>query len=318
VPPEASSTNTKALPQRLPRWVSRTAKTPIAACKVWLLFLTNYRRLFTESLAGSFPFRVRPLAFFSICFGLWASALSLGQREIGWYEVHEALPAYGLLFAVDFMDLGLNIDTLSEKTARDEYLQPGSSKASAEIRKQIGSDSADAVGAYLRAKDPEFGIKFEETAAIVAKHDRVLQWCQRSILVMAGYLALLVVIPIHFVLRARGRTVKDTLYVALYVYGFWLPVLAANETASHFIFSSGYPSNPWVVGSISAVLCIILVLVPVTWWRTFRFTHKASSARLVGSLFAVACAFLLVAFLASEAMLWLKIQMPEWNESRRY
>jgi len=303
-----------ALLRRLPPWARRALKTPLATCRVWLLFLTDYKKLFTEALSGSWPYRVHPITFFSLCFALWVSALSLDKQQVGWYEVLEACPECSLMFIEYFP----KVDLFSDETARDESLQPGSSKASADIRKIAHSDSAVAVSAYLAGKDPKLAATFDEKRVIVEKHDQIWQWFNRSLWALACFLFLVVVIPVHFVLHAPARTLRDTLYVALYIYGFWWPVHAAIEVALHFAFSSGFPSNYWMIGALYIVMAAILILIPVTWWRTLRFTHNASNARIFGSLVTVVGMLFLVTYLATETVVWLKIPMPEWNTFRRY
>jgi hypothetical protein len=306
--PIGSSPTAHTLSRRLPRWLRRTIRSPLAACQVCLLFLTNYRRLFAEALAGSWPYRLHPWAYYSLCIGLLISVRSFDVRPLGWYEVMRQLPQNQLIFAEVF-----SFDVFSEETRDSETLLPGSSKASAEMRNQVGSDSAEAVGAYLRNKDPQLAATWDKQLAVMSTYERARRWFEGSIWAVTFFSLVVIAVPTHFVLRTPGRTIKDTVYVVLYLLGFLWIVEALLHLILNRMASPRFSSNPWF-SLPAAFICLALCLsIPVTWWRTLRFTNKASHTRIFVCLLAVGSVYATVVLGVLLVLDKAGIPMPQSN-----
>lgn len=268
---------------------------PLAACRVWLLFLIDYRRLFNEALVGNWPYKVHPTVFFTLCFGLFVlgqplyvhSPLGL-PGKVGWFEPWSNLDRPQQ--AKCLVDLGISPGDIREMLVV-EPVYPGSSKASLQVKELTGSMDVADVAAYLRGKDPEIGAAYGKQAEITQQVARYEGWILNHTWGVIVLVTLMVAIPIHLSLLSSKRTFKQTLYIVLYVSAFWWPVCAAVMLIGRFV-----PLNTYKSLVFAAVEFLLSIATIISWWRTLRYTHGATHLRMVACATAVAASAVLVAF----------------------
>jgi hypothetical protein len=169
----------KPAPTPFPRWLKRAVKAPIAACRVWMLFLVDHKRLFSEAMSGNWPYHVHPTVFFALCFGLLLAGKELYRLPqgvagtVGWFQVWDKLDKdQKPLFLVK---LGINPTDIHEMLTV-EPLYPGGSSASAQIKKVVGSTAAADVGLYLKGKDSELAAAYNSKAEVALRAARYEGW----------------------------------------------------------------------------------------------------------------------------------------------
>lgn len=296
-------------PKRPLRWVRRTIQAPVATCRVWLLLLTDYKRLFSEAMAGAWPYHVHPIVVSTLCFGLYSGSQFLHREplgplgNVGWFQVWDELDEAQQARALAALEVAPGD---IRQMIRMEPFFPGASKASAQVKRVVGSVEAEQVATYLRAKDPEVGAVYTKKMDVAMRAARYESWVLKRAWGLIALLVLMIAIPLHLTLRSPERTFKQTLYVVLYLEAFVWPINAAVVTVSRFI-----PPDSWEAILLGGIELLLLVGLAYIWWRTLRFTHNATPLRLLLSMVAVAASVILVSVCFALGVRWLsQMQLP--------
>ena len=153
-----------------------------------------------------------------------------------------------------------------QQAMKDEPLSPGRSDASRHIRNIVGSDTASSVAYYLASRDASLSKLILTKAKRIEnekKYFTLLQGLLRPYLIFAGC------VPIHFLFRARERTMRQTYHIFLYFEGLWSVPVATYICLGGFV-----PLNSIPLPLLAIVGHIILALLRFHHAHLiFKYTH---------------------------------------------
>jgi hypothetical protein len=277
-------------------------KPEVQLAKSALLLFTNYKSFFRSVLAGEFPYRLRPLPFYTVCFAAFALAfplMPLQQTEPGWFEVCSYLDPDSQAAFIREMELG---DVSMDEYFLGETLAPGSTVLSDRVKKKVGSVEAGDVSFHLARHDPALATTFRK---IMQKREHVDEYhgfARRFFfpvtVVFFDSLAL-------YLFSRQRRTLKQTFACNLYFQGAWLLPGAAYFVLDHFAHGEALA----VVSGLAEIALLVVCLIHG--YAIFKFTHGLGLVRQgLAKLFAsVALALLGVLFLGPSVD-WLSNYLP--------